>query len=80
MRDAAFTRPLGHPTLGGCASAGGAPLALIAGEVRGTTLTNHSGRFGHEPSTTAAHLDHTAALFNCYGIDITNVTYIPPET
>src|SRR5204863_1554947 len=39
--------PLGHPTMGACASGGGAALALTAGELEGTTLSNHSGRFGY---------------------------------
>jgi hypothetical protein len=71
--------PLGHPTLGGCAGGGGAPLALLAGEIAGTTLTNHSGRFGHDPSGTAGALDDAAMLFNCLGIPVTATTYYPPK-
>jgi hypothetical protein len=71
--------PLGHPTLGGCAAGGGAPLALMAGEIAGTTLTNHSGRFGHDPSVTPEALDNAAKLFNCLGIPITATTYYPPK-
>ena len=71
--------PLGHPTLGGCAGGGGAPLVLMAGEIWGTTLTSHSGRFGHDPSVTPEALDHAAALFNCLGITITATKYYAPK-
>jgi hypothetical protein len=70
--------PLGHPTLGACAAGGGAPLVLIAGEIFGTTLTNHSGRFGHDPSGTREALADAAALFNCFGIPIAATTYYAP--
>ena len=70
--------PLGHPTLGGCADGGGAPLVLIAGELRGTTLTNHSGRFGYDPAETRAVLDDVAKLFNCLGIRISATIYYAP--
>ena len=43
--------------------AGGAPIALMAGELHGTTLTNHSGRFGYDKSVTSAALDDAASLF-----------------
>jgi hypothetical protein len=70
---------LGHPTLGVCAERGGAPLALIGGEIHGETLNNESGRFGADKSVTAEALQHAARLFNCYGIPITGVEYIPPK-
>ena len=71
--------PIGHPTLGVCPAGGGAPLALMAGEIHGTTLTNHSGRFGYDTSVTSAALDNAAALFNCLGISVTATTYYPPK-
>jgi hypothetical protein len=71
--------PLGHPTLGACPGGGGAPLAVIAGEISGTTLTNHSGRFGHDASVTPDVLDTAANLFNCLGIQITGTEYHPPK-
>ena len=71
--------PIGHPSLGGCAAGGGAPLVLIAGEISGTTMTNHSGRFGHDPSVTPDALNHAAALFNCLGISITATKYHVPN-
>jgi hypothetical protein len=52
---------------------------LIAGEVWGTTLNNHSGRFGHDPSVTPEALAHAAALFNCFGIPISSTTYYLPK-
>ncbi len=70
--------PLGHPTLGACAQGGGAPLVLMAGEVWGTTITNHSGRFNHHPAVTQDALDNAVKLFNCFGIAITRTTYYPP--
>ena len=73
------TTPLGHPTLGACQAGGGAPLVLMAGEVWGATLTNHSGRFNHDPSVTQEALDDAAKLFNCLGISITRTTYYPPK-
>lgn len=71
--------PIGHPSLGVCPGGGGAPLALMAGEIHGTTLTNHSGRFDYDKSLTSATLDDAAALFNCLGISITATTYYPPK-
>jgi hypothetical protein len=71
--------PLGHPTLGGCAAGGGAPLVLMAGELGGTNLTNHTGRFGHDSSVTPDALNNAAALFNCLGIAVTGTTYYPPK-
>jgi hypothetical protein len=73
------TTPLGHPTLGACTAGGGAPLVLIAGEIIGTTLTNHSGRFDHDPSDTPEALDHAAALLNCFGIPIASTMYETPK-
>jgi len=71
--------PIGHPSLGVCPGGGGAPLALMAGEIHGTTLTNHSGRFDYDKSITSATLDDAAALFNCLGISITATTYYAPK-
>jgi len=71
--------PLGHPTLGACAAGGGAPLVLMAGEVWGPTITNHSGRFNHDPAVTQEALENAAKLFNCLGISITRTTYYPPK-
>jgi hypothetical protein len=71
--------PIGHPTLGVCSAGGGAPLAVLGGEVRGTTLNNHSGRFDYGPSATAQALDTAAELFNCMGIQITDTAYLPPK-
>ena len=71
--------PLGHPTVGACAAGGGAPLVLMAGEIWGTTLTNHSGRFNHDPSVTQEALDNAVKLFNCLGIAITSATYYSPK-
>jgi len=71
--------PLGHPTVGACATGGGAPLVLMAGEIADTTLTNHSGRFGHDPSVTPEALAHAATLFNCFGIPITATMYYDPS-
>jgi hypothetical protein len=75
--DAAYAKPLGHPTLGACAGQGGAPLAYIGGTVHGTLLTNRSGRFGHESTVTPAHLEAAKDLFNCYGITITSTEFVP---
>ncbi len=72
--------PIGHPTLGVCSSGGGAPLALTAGEVVGTTLNNHSGRFDYGPSATAQTLESAAKLFNCLGFQITETKYYPPKS
>lgn len=74
------TDPIGHPSLGACAAGGGAPLALIAGEVHGTTLNNHSGRYDYGPWVTADALASAAQLFNCMGIKITSTKYYPPKS
>lgn len=71
---------LGHPTLGVCATGGGAPLALIAGEVKGTTLSNHSGRYDYGASATAQTLNVAAQLFNCMGVRITETKFYPPKS
>lgn len=73
--DPGYTKPIGHPALGDC---GGAPLAYMGGEVHNTVLTDHSGRFGSDPSITPASLDNAATLLNCYGISITSVEFTPP--
>jgi hypothetical protein len=70
--------PLGHPTLGVCPGGGGAPLVLMAGEIAGTEMSNHSGRYGHDMSVTQAALDNAAKLFNCVGIPVDKTTYYPP--
>jgi hypothetical protein len=75
---AAGTTPIGHPSLGVCSAGGGVPLAVNAGEVHGTTINNHSGRFDYGPSATAEALDNAAKLFNCFGIQITATTYTAP--
>jgi hypothetical protein len=72
--------PVGHPSLGVCANGGGAPLALMAGDVEGTTLTNHSGRFDYGPWVTEDTLNNAAKLFNCLGIQITQTKYYPPKS
>jgi hypothetical protein len=71
--------PLGHPTLGACPAGGGAPLVLMAGEIAGTVLSNHSGRYGHDTSVTQDALDTAAKLFNCLGITVDSTTYYPPK-
>jgi hypothetical protein len=71
--------PLGHPTLGGCATGGGAPLALMGGEIVGDTIDNRSGRFNHDPTETADTLAEVAKLFNCYGISINATNYVAPK-
>jgi len=71
--------PLGHPTLGVCPTGGGAPLALMAGELAGTVLSNHSGRFGWDPSETQEALDNASKLFNCVGIPVDSTTLYPPK-
>jgi hypothetical protein len=71
--------PLGHPTLGACPAGGGAALVLTAGEIAGTMLSNHSGRFGHDTSVTQDALDTAAKLFNCLGITVDSTTYYPPK-
>jgi hypothetical protein len=72
--------PLGHPTLGVCPAGGGAPLALVAGEVHGATLNNRSGRYDYGPSATAQTLQAAANVFNCMGIPITATQYSPPKS
>jgi hypothetical protein len=74
------TAAIGHPNLGVCPAGGGVPLAMIAGEIHGTTLNNHSGRFDYGPSATAETLDDAAKLFNCLGIPITDTSYLPPKS
>jgi hypothetical protein len=76
--DAALQAPQGHPTLGACTGSGGAPLAYVGGEIHDATLSNRSGRFGHESTITQANLQAAADLFNCYGISITAIDYVPP--
>ena len=71
--------PLGHPTLGACATGGGAPLALMGGEIVGTSIDNHSGRFNHDHMFTPDTLAEVATLFNCYGITITDTMYSAPK-
>jgi hypothetical protein len=71
--------PLGHPTLGACAAGGGAPLVLMAGEFYGTTINNHSGRFGYDPSETQEALNNAQALFSCLGVPIASTIYYPPK-
>ena len=71
--------PIGHPTLGVCPAGGGASLAVIGGEVHGTTLNNHSGRYDYGPSATPQTLNAAATLFNCMGIQITDTTDYPPK-
>ena len=78
--DADGSTPIGHPTLGVCPTGGGAPLVSMAGEIHGTTLTNHSGRFGYDKTVTSEALDSASALFNCLGISITATTYYPPKS
>ncbi|HLK89562.1 MAG TPA: hypothetical protein VKZ18_06700 [Polyangia bacterium] len=72
--------PIGHPSLGVCSAGGGAALAVAAGEVHGTTINNHSGRYDYGPSETAQALDTAAKLFNCMGIQITGTTFTAPKT
>jgi hypothetical protein len=71
-RDPMILTPQGHPTLGACAMQGGAPFAYLGGEVHGQLINDQSGRFGHEPSAlTPEVLANARALFDCYGLDIT---------
>lgn len=74
------TEPIGHPSLGACAAGGGAALVLIGGEVRGTTLNNHSGRYDYGPWVTADGLASAAKLFNCMGIKITDTKFYAPKS
>ena len=74
------TTPIGHPTLGVCPAGGGAALAMIGGEVRGTTLNNHSGRFDYGPWTTPQALNNAAKLFNCMGLTITDTKFTAPKS
>ncbi len=53
-------------------------MAYIGGDIQGTTLTNGSGRLGFEETVTRDDIEAAAALFNCYGIPINNVTFTPP--
>jgi hypothetical protein len=78
-QDAAFTRLLGHPTVGGCASHGGAPMAYFGGMIEGTRITNHSGRFSAGSETTPENLANAAELFNCYGITVTETVFQHPD-
>jgi hypothetical protein len=79
-RTVEHTRPLGHPTLGGCQAHGGAPLAFFGGELKDDdVITNHSGRFSAGSSTSLEHLENTAALFNCYGITVVGVEFQHPD-
>lgn len=71
--------PIGHPTLGACPAGGGAPLAMAAGQVRGTIIDNQSGRYDYGPSATAQTLDDVAKLFNCMGITISGTKYTAPK-
>ena len=77
--DVGLQAPQGHPTLGACAGSGGSPFAYVGGEIHNTTLSNRSGRFGHETTITQANLQATADLLNCYGISITTIDYVPPS-
>jgi len=77
--DPDFRTPLGHPTLGACAGEGGSPLAFMAGDIYGTTVSNGSGRFGYELTVTEKALENTAALFNCYGIPVTDIAFTSPQ-
>ncbi|HUQ08151.1 MAG TPA: hypothetical protein VM261_36900 [Kofleriaceae bacterium] len=78
--DAELEAPQGHPTLGACPDTGGAPFAYVGGEItHGTRISNRSGRFGHESTITQANLQAAADLFNCYGIPIATIDYVPPE-
>ena len=72
--------PIGHPSLGVCPAGGGAVLAMIGGEVHGTTLNNHSGRYDYGPWVTADALNSAARLFNCMGIQITDTKYYAPKS
>jgi hypothetical protein len=53
---------------------------MIAGEIQGTTLNNHTGRYDYGPWITPQALDSTAQLFNCMRIPITDTTYYPPKS
>lgn len=72
--------PIGHPTLGVCPAGGGAALAMIGGEIHGTQLNNHSGRYDYGPWVTAQALADAAQLFNCFGIPITDTKFYPPKS
>jgi hypothetical protein len=67
----------GHPALGVCSPNGGTPVALLGGEIVGTTLNNDSGRFGHNTGVTEEALVNAAKIFNERGISITGVSFIP---
>lgn len=68
----------GHPSLGVCNPTGGTPVALLGGEIVGTTLNNDSGRFGHNPGVTKEALTNAAKIFNARGIAIDSVDFLPP--
>ncbi len=72
--------PLGHPALGVCPAGGGAVLAMIGGEVHGTLINNHSGRYDYGPWVTPQALASAAALFNCMGIPITSTAFTAPKS
>jgi len=71
--------PLGHPTMGACPMGGGAPMVLMAGEIDGTMIDNHTGRFGWDASVTQEALDNAAKLFNCVGIPVSSTIYYPAK-
>lgn len=72
--------PIGHPSLGVCPAGGGAALAMIGGEIHGTTLNNHSGRYDYGPWVTPQALTNAAQLFNCMGIQITDTKFTAPKS
>ncbi len=43
----------------------------------GYAHSHRSGRFGHESTVSQADLEGAAFLFNCYGVSITGVEFIP---
>ena len=47
--------------------------------IDGTRITNHSGRFSAGSETTPEHLAAVAALFNCYGITVTETEFQDPD-
>ena len=61
------TTPIGHPSLGVCPAGGGAALAMIGGEVHGTTLNNHSGRYDYGPWVTAEALEERGEVVQLHG-------------
>ncbi len=72
--------PLGHPALGVCPAGGGAVLAMIGGEVHGTLINNHSGRYDYGPWVTPEALNSAAQLFNCMGIHVTQTNFTAPKS